>query len=559
MLLTLKTIRRKLRGDLLPLEYDIKSPKHLSRQVLFETLSLFKNNDQLTTFIGKIISKQDIWVSSNNFLFSIGSIEQFIAVYLYDNLRLRCIPPSQQDAITSYIQSQQFNQSQLLYLLNHLKNNDIRDLILTSDCFHKKDLILLCNQELNVKRFDYHLITLLYQYLNPQRQWASTQTPILDMHYFAFRAGHVLGITQKIKVKAENNTYYYNTNGNFDEVSMDVLVKKIDGYRQSKPSRTFDLIYQAMKRCHNQLELSSNTYQKDAADIFFHQYLNNELTYISTGWPGHTVGVALYGRYLACCNRGQHGDQTFGCKIFEILDTTKVNQKYFELLTNSPKNYSEFMIGMLGLVDMSRPILRFRCKGQKRGNCSFVSPKSIIKALIVLMQIEPYASRDELYSAAIREKPRFTYKNFTKYIRDREVDELVKNMFYAQDKILIQFYASLVKAIISEHHGRNHYTSKHQQEARRAYELYYRCPSHVKDILKNDVKFMHSIKLLKINRATLIEYHFSKPAKFLNFYSQYGHHTALVKKGYVKKIDNKEAPRIYYSMPRLRKFIERSH
>lgn len=550
-ILKIKTIKRKLQNDTLPLDYEIKTPAKLTDSELIHILSLFRDNDKMINFIVLLSTTQSIEVNANNQSIALGTTEKFIHAYTANGLYPALLDAQKQKIIIEHFQKNRFSRAQLFYLMKNLNKDQVRDLILSASCFLLKDLILLCNDIRKLAELNYNTIKLLYHHFNPKREWGSTATPLLDMYYFTYRAGHVLGLTKNIDTEVNGQKISLETNGEFDEVSMKILVEKLEQYREYQPSDTIEFIYRAMKRCYDFLKPNSNSYKPETAKELLKDYSNKQLVYLSSGWYGHTVGVGLYGRFLVVCNRGEAGDPKFGCKIYAIRNSKLITEKFIQSLANNLSDSVAFNKLLSPVVDLKNPLVRLRSKPQKRGNCSFANPKSIMEAFIILSQITPFASDQALQAIARQETKRIKYKKITRFIRDREIDELVKSMFYAHNNDLVNFYVTLVKAIIHEHHGKDRGYIKDDQEILRACELYERCPQNIKLHLKKDIKFMDLIKELKEKRENIYyERNWYRPdlsPHVVQVYRGYYSHKVAVKKGYITSIDGYDMPKMHFS------------
>lgn len=562
MLLTLKTLRKRLRRDELPEDYTLKTPSSLTRSLLISTLSLFNDNDQLIKFITKLSSQDQVTVTYDNGEVVLGGIERFIRVYTSESLFPELVDKTKQRVIVDYFQQQQFTPAQLQYLFKHLNRDYIRDLILSANCFARRDLVALCKQLVTIEQLDKNVLKLIYHYLNPNRRWGVSETPLLDMYYFAYRAGHILGVTENIRVVIGSSTKVISTSGDYNETSMKLLVEKLNAYRQSFPSPLFNSIYRIMHDCSQRLKLASHTYITDSDDYFYKKYLRDEIVYLSTGWVGHTVGVALYGRFLVYCNRGQHGDQVNGIKIYAINDIGKVDKTFFNKITKVNGNHPDFIKVLETVVDLNRPLARLKKKGQKRGDCSFSNPKAIIEALIILLQVKPDADIYELMAVIRKESNRKKYRAFSHFIRDKEIDELIKNMYYAeQNPLLVKYYAEMVKAFIKEHPGRSNTAGNSQSELFRACDFYFRCPQNIKALLKEDAVFMELIRHLKREKNRILLARGGDPidtrAKLLSFRLTGAPHTVTVKRDTITHIDGSTVPRMRYSYSQAKKLCQK--
>ncbi len=563
--LTISNIITHLKKDTLPDHYNISSPATLNNDELIEILSLFKESSKMIAFISKLSNQENISVIVNSHSIPLGSLEKFVNVYSKSSSRFK-LSDEKRENIFTHLSGRRFDKKQLNYLLKNLSMQDVRDFVLETGCYYSADLTAICNDFSLLKAFTYNTIKLLYHYLNPIRHWRTSITPFLDMAYFSYRAGHVLGLDADIKLKLTGQVYTFKTGAEYSEVSLKILVNYLDAYRQRYPSPIFDAIYLAMKSSHSLFIKNSCYYRTDAAKIFLQQYNENKIAYVSAGWDGdpygHGVGVALYGNYLVYCNRGPGGDRRSGCKIFEITDTSLINEAFFQRLGSSLDNMNEFHKIIGKVINFKDPIVKFKSKQQNHPNCTFANPKSTIEALILLVQAGPVVSRQALTKLAATEQKsvRRKYKNFTTFIRDREIDELIKNMFYATHPDLLVFYAELTKTIIREHHGKNRGYIKDKQEVIRAVDLYARTPNSIKDLIKKDIEFTELMKKIKAEQKTLIQekeapLHAWSRTQIIRGYKNQGNHKVVIKKNYIVSVDGTTTPKMPFSMRNARKMI----
>ncbi|MGD9592415.1 MAG: hypothetical protein AB7V32_07840, partial [Candidatus Berkiella sp.] len=299
-----------------------------------------------------------------------------------------------------------------------------------------------------------------------------------------------------------------------------------------------------------------NLYQDDANHRFFDRYQKDELTILISGWYKHGVGIALYGNYLIYTNRGEGGDQRFGAKIFKIKDRALVTPALFQYLALEFLPDCNALHGTLSkIIDFKNPIAKFRCKGQRHPTCSFANLKSMIEPLIVLVRAGPNASESELLLQHHIEYKRKTYKNFAEFIRNTEIDEIIKNMFYAKNIILIEFYAQLAKKIITEHHGKNRGYIKDKLEIQRACDFYARIPEHVRSLLNKDQDFNALMRQIKTkNRTSNAVPSFNNSRTYV-IKRQSVKHTVKTEGGYIVSIDDKPTPRMHFTYHDAKKMI----
>lgn len=444
-------------------------------------------------------------------------------------------------------------------LLAYLKECSIADLelkLLPSGFYSKADLLAIINDQNLLKSLYHQTKKMLYFYFNPKREWKTTKTPLLEIFYMARRVGHILGLSEHIRFESQGKKFDVKTNGEYTSVSLKHLTEFLQMYNERFPSLIGDKITEAYKFDFNHLKLAHNAYLPLAEKDFYNRYKANNLVTISSGWYRHGVNIAFYGDYFVYCNRGEGGDQRFGAKIFKIKNTKLITPELIEKLVDSNiPNANRFDDILSTFVDLRNPVARFRCKAQKYGTCTFANAKAMIEPLIVLLAAGPFASIETLLAHYQQEYKRRKYKAFTNFIRNTEIDELIKNMFYAKDPDLIQFYVALTKQIITEHHGKDRGFIKDENEIIRACDFFHRLPSHIKQTLKKDLGFMLLMneikeKKQKLNRRT----EFDWPQTLLIRKNGLAY-KVNTKKGFIVAINNVPSPKMHFSYREAKKLI----
>lgn len=557
--LTITEINQLLKAKNLPLKYKIRTPANIRSEELIATLSLFTDNQQMIEFITKLSTSSDAVVTGDGKTITLGTPEKFVHAYGTNRLYSTQLSKDKQDIILEHLKKNKVDKEQLKYLLFNLGGYNIRDLVLESKCFLNADLLEICNDEEFLNKLNIYDIKLLYHYLNPQRQWKVSSTPLLDMFYFTYRIGHVLGLSEKIKASYKGLQFSLRPEGNYNQLSLKILLDALEAFGQKSPSGVCHTIYEALKFSHDKMKQTDNIYQEGSETDLLARYKANKLTYISTGWRGHTVGLAFYGKYLIYCNRGQAGDQRFGCKIFELKDPTSIDAELFKKLTNETQTPDDFHRILRTLVDLQNPAVKFRCRGHKRGTCSLVNPKSTLEAMIVLVQAGPQATNEKLLEVYKAEFKRKKYKYFTEFMRNREIDELIKDMFYAQDQDLIEFFAQLAMAIINEHHGKNRGYIKDDREIMRAVDLFDRAPEKVQKRMRMNDKFMELVTTIRKEQQKLLANrpHQTSPWPHVQYVRYKGKcsHKVSVDNGLIVAIGDTPTPKMHFSFQNAKKLI----
>ncbi|MGE3319170.1 MAG: hypothetical protein AB7I18_07715 [Candidatus Berkiella sp.] len=551
--LTIADIQYKLQAGELPKDYAIKTPIVISSQKLVWTLMLFKDNEQMLHFISLLSENEAVTIEVNKKNIQQGSVDRFVHAYAEHGFFPQELDNAKQQHILTFLRRNQFAAKELIYLLKNLSDESINNFLLASRCFSEKDLLALCNDIDTLKKLSGEKIKLLYHYFNKCRRWEESLTPLLDMHYFAYRAGHVMGLKGDICVTIDTHQFRFATEYAPGEVSLKILSGYLDAYSQSQQDAVFSAISHAVKMNWALMVPNTSHYGDDAGQKIYEQYKRNEMTFISCGWPGHSVGLVLHGNYLVYTNRGVGGDPKYGSKIFSISDRSKITAEFIETLLDS-RSPNEFHRTLDRIINFKKPVVRFLSKHQKYANCTFANPKSSIEPMIVLQRAGPFASQVQLRQIARLEQGRRKYKQFTTFVRDREVDELVKNMFYAKHPHLVQFFATLVKRIIIVHHGKRNSTIKDKQEQRRALDLFERTPEAIQKIIREDEVWMGYYKAFQATQPV--------PQANPMLLHQYTtvvnnkdnrHHRVELDKGYITAIDGVQTPKAAYSFKNARK------
>ncbi len=115
---------------------------------------------------------------------------------------------------------------------------------------------------------------------------------------------------------------------------------------------------------------------------------------------------------------------------------------------------------------------------QKHGTCSFVNHKSIMRPLLYVMERKKLAKEreksedDKTIIDDARKFAKMEYKNFTSWVRDREVDDLISQ--YRSGKIPKPVLEQIIRSYISTHFKKSAITKnpeKKTADVERAYKL----------------------------------------------------------------------------------------
>ncbi|MCS5710950.1 hypothetical protein [Candidatus Berkiella aquae] len=233
----------------------------------------------------------------------------------------------------------------------------------------------------------------------------------------------------KMAVTIGDNTYKMGISGSSPKGSVKWLNRYLDEYirkhAQDEDVSSFLKIAEATKF------FTNHHNQYGSSQAFYDRYKKGELTYMTSGCntPPHAVGIAIQGDYLIYCNRG-HGllDVNQGTKIYKLkkqldLETIrKINGAFY----TSNSTIQDLHNVLNNVVELNNPIVSLPSKGQEHGNCAFANPKAATRAMLVLLQNN---GGDEENIKRIVNSPdkayEKSYKDFTKHIRDTNVDELI--------------------------------------------------------------------------------------------------------------------------------------
>ena len=538
---------------------EIVTPTTLTSDKLLEALAGCIDNAQMLEFINLLSRTPGVKIIADQQTVSMGNAAKFAHVFANVGHKSKTLNKEKQKTIIAHLQKSTFDKDQLTYLLRNLSTDSLRDLVLSSQNLSREDLSEICSDVTLLESLWNLTSKMLYHTLNPKRKWGASSTPYLEMYYIACRYGHVLGLTEDLRVTLKNRKVRFLTSGNCPQASLALLSGFLTSYQDRFYSECFKPIAEAIKVCEALHVRSSNEYTSNAAHDLFKRYEANQLTFIASGWPGHTVGVTLYGNYLSYRNRGEAGDPVFGCKIYKIKNPSLVKDLIIDLVKQQ-KNSTAFEAALAKVIDLKGPVIKLRSQRQKRGNCSFANPKSSIMDMLLLQEAGLNASKEDLVFALIQNKYRRTYKAFTTFMREEEIDELVKSMFFSSDPDLIQFYAAVVKAIVTEHHGKNRGYVKDKNEVKRAVDLFDRSTTAIQDILKADADFMKLMDKIRIEYQKLFGFNQNsqdkKPQTTLVWdYRRYCQREVTIEKGNIISIDGNPTPKMPFSYRMAKKLI----
>ncbi len=453
------------------------------------------------------------------------------------------------------------DKNNLLSLLQH-SAHATEKVLAASSSFKHGDLLEIINDYDTLSSLRYQAIRLLYFHFNPKREWKASKTPVLEMHYMFSRTEHILGLTDTLDFVVQGKKYALKTAGEFIAVSLKHITEYLRMFGEKYPSEINDQITAAYEHSLSLIVPCHNRYQSDAAKSFLERYKSNQLTLVSTGWEKHGVSLTFFGDYLVYTNRGSEGNPFYGSRIFRIKNKAMITTKLLDkFIPDNIPNGKAFHRILSTIVDLNKPVALFRCKSQRHPTCTFANTKSNIEPLIVLAQAGPFATQKELMDIYQVEYKRRKYKMFSSFIRDREIDEIIKSMFYANNIHLVYFYAALAKKIIREHHGKqlngeDRGFIKDREEIKRACDFYARIPQKIKTVMNNDhnfVSLMEEIHLKSQNLVNNTPYSLWPQTHYIRTGGRA--YKVNVEKGCIVAINNNETPKMHFSYKQAKTLI----
>lgn len=324
----------------------------------------------------------------------------------------------------------------------------------------------------------------------------------LEAYYLATRFGHTIGLSVKVP-QAEGGNIELEVRGNSAERSLRWLHEYVGKYSQSEalegtPEKAlFEKIDATLKRSASLLQRNSPIYSPEAAKTLCDDYQKGEMIYIASGFrtPPHSVGIALYGRHLVYCNRGREIDGTEldqdRTRIYEIPEGFEITPEFLKSIMNMNNETPEDLKAALkDIMTEENLVASLPTKGQERGNCSFANSKATVEPMMLLLQNDKKDSENlKKIVAQHVEDNRREYKNFSRYIREQEIELAVQMAPMAQSEEMKSFYVNLIKGIIKEHSGTHSTTQsrsedKAEQEVERVIKLVDSLPEELNRIIR---------------------------------------------------------------------------
>lgn len=290
------------------------------------------------------------------------------------------------------------------------------------------------------------------------------------------RFGHILGITntitinspikgEKIVIKSEGN-YTLPSNMELNKQLEKYLAKlKIDSPNSTQYSQ-WEMIAKAFKEEEKFLKHGIEPKDKVTTQDLLKRINKGELTTFPGGWNKHAITIVFYKDYLIVCNRGvgRHPDE-HGTHIYKMSKEAKeiLNEPgYFESLRPTPDatEMSVMQSRMDRLIKECTAVAALPTKSQKHGTCSFVNAKSACEGILFVQNLmaleeqykltqETALNSDQKRIDSAKQSARKGYKQFTTYLRDTEINQLISEM--KEKDADIETYHGIIRAYLEQH------------------------------------------------------------------------------------------------------------
>ena len=285
----------------------------------------------------------------------------------------------------------------------------------------------------------------------------------LNIIKFLKQKGHSLGISSAIIMKdPDSKDVRVGFEGNQNVHSMASLLHFMEGYQSSiAVKRESERIAEYLSHIRDAYKdvLGYVSLEKSPKDLL-EKIKNDKVnpTILTSGWMQHTLSIAFFGDYIILSNRGGGREKVdFGTRIYKRTpETDKLLTEEFIKNLQDPTVDSETI---LKRVNQLLPSLNFleemASEDQKHGTCSFVNHKSIMQPILYLMELKRLAKEkgvsedDKAIKTLAQDFAKKEYKNFTHWMRDREIDDIAAQ--YKSEVIPKTILNQLVSAYIEEH------------------------------------------------------------------------------------------------------------
>lgn len=340
-------------------------------------------------------------------------------------------------------------------------------------------LIDLCSDLEHVKKIYEPLLWVLYDKL--MQNEPKIIPPYLKIFVYTKLFGHVLGLSKKIDYSISGEQFCVDPEGNYTWVSIRKLLHQMQRFNTiGKNANKFGPILEAFQFSFKYLRkylCDYANFNDTTAIDFERRYKEGSLLPIFTGWEGHSVGVVLYGPFLVYCNRGEKGADSNNTSLYMVENPDLINMDWMKSVIKPFKNGEDLHEVLEKVVRLKKPIFQFPTKEQDSGTCSYVNPKGLIEAILALMtayptikDMSPKAERFIQVAKSIDNRKE--YKQFTRFIRDCEIDFLIEELKLEKDPISRELLIVLTVEILTAHHGENCRSERKKgQELERANKL----------------------------------------------------------------------------------------
>ncbi|MGD9592186.1 MAG: hypothetical protein AB7V32_06665, partial [Candidatus Berkiella sp.] len=340
-------------------------------------------------------------------------------------------------------------------------------------------------------------------------------TQISEGQRLATRVSHVFGYNNYKKTPIEITNLSLNSNveydlafeGNTADVSLGYLIDLLSGY-STEFTDEFKMIQNCFSNTQKKLvpnigmlnydtihKHKDNKYSKEADELSLN-YKRNEMVYLAAGWEGHSVGITLFEGYLMVCNRGEHGDQKNGIKIYKINDKDKIDSKWILSMANCT-SYDEHKKLLQQVINPDAPLIKLPVKGQKHGNCTLANSRSSVAGMLFMLKAKEKGGVENLNSheiANLRKECMSEYKKFSEYTRQKTFYNLIKEVQSLQGTELNEMKVTKenqakwsyilvsIRAYLEQHHDKNK-----PNELARGKILFEILPDQYKEILRKEL------------------------------------------------------------------------
>lgn len=288
----------------------------------------------------------------------------------------------------------------------------------------------------------------------------------LTLINFIKQKGHSLGMDGEIKINSPGvpgGSELITMQSYLTPFTIEHLVNLL-GLFDARLSREKDQSTKALnfKTISDAFKDLSKTLNKDEKLDFLVDRIKNHAslpTILSVNAKDHALSVAIFGDYVIVSNRGgvderRHG---FGTRIFILTEETRkiLTPEYIESLSDSSKTEDIINARLKQLIPRENFLEEIESQEQKHGTCSFVNHKSIIRPILYLMERKRLAlernlpENDKSIAALAAVYAKQAYKNFTYWMRDREVNDMLQQ--YKNGGIPKDVFEQMTIAYIEQH------------------------------------------------------------------------------------------------------------